>query len=59
MFTKQHYKAIAWSFKQIFTKQKPTPYFLQRSLEVLCENLQKDNPKFDKGKFIRACGFRE
>jgi hypothetical protein len=58
MFTKQNYKAIAG----IVEKHSMTAYQVihrQNFVNELVDYFAKDNPLFDKAKFLLACGMIE
>jgi len=64
IFTKQHYKAIANIIKARInacsTLSEQTQVACRYSCFVIANNLssyfQEDNPKFDRDKFLKACG---
>jgi stalled ribosome rescue protein Dom34 len=56
MFTKQHYKAIAEIVKRrvdTSTSCLISPAMLSKEL---ADYFAKDNPNFDRDKFLAACG---
>lgn len=64
--TKKHYIAMARRFKEIrnqFNSNEGGPRFkaglltgLNTTVMALVEQLQIDNPAFDRAKFLEACG---
>ncbi len=48
MFTKQHYKKIAKILQPVFWDGD--------SLGELADMFERDNPRFDKNRFLLACG---
>lgn len=60
MFTRQHYKAIAEIIKKNNTKEKVSARLVCLDIAYdLQKHFAKDNSRFDRVKFIRACGFEE
>ncbi|KKN74225.1 hypothetical protein LCGC14_0393110 [marine sediment metagenome] len=51
MFTTQHYEFLAKFLKQIDLWNMSKAELAN----ALAEELAKDNPKFDRDKFLRAC----
>ena len=49
---KKHFKAIAEIFKTTRAVKEVAEVALK-----LCDVFQQDNPRFDKEKFLRDCGF--
>jgi hypothetical protein len=58
MMNKRHYEAIAEIIKDIPMIVKDGEYFILREdlVNYLCVYLKRDNPLFDKKKFMEACG---
>lgn len=58
MFTRQHYKAIAEIVKQNEGTVNNIMVYIKR--QRLCDDLADyfaaDNPRFDREKFLEACG---
>ena len=52
--TKKHYKAIASIYAKHLTRENYK--LISRMVNDLCVLLLEDNPKFDKQKFLLACG---
>lgn len=61
MFTRKHYKAIAKitdskTCVQILS-DNPFDYLLKNQvIDALADMFEEDNPRFDRDKFIKACG---
>ncbi len=51
--TKKDYIAIAEALQTI----KPRTYLLFVTARNLATYFEKDNPRFDREKFLKACGF--
>jgi hypothetical protein len=54
--TKKHFVALAQAVKKVATKAGMTEtqhWFLANSITEVCES---QNPKFDRDRFILACG---
>jgi len=65
MFTRQHYEAIAGIFAKTIDpgdrtdKISPNEYtyaVLESMGDDLADYFAKDNPRFDRKKFLEACG---
>ena len=63
MLTKKHYKAIAKIVKSRYTSYDPydpeednMAYGIENLMWSLADYFAKDNPQFDKNKFLTACG---
>ena len=50
--TKKDYKLIAEAFRAFNYLDQPTRYFIAMAL---AERLEKDNPRFDRARFIESC----
>ena len=57
-FTRQHYESIAKMIKEIasFMETRQQEEVLEDLVEKLAAYFKEDNPRFDKGRFIIACG---
>lgn len=59
-FTKQHYEAIADEVKtlvDLFEDNSGDIDAVQAFAERLATVFKNDNPRFDKQRFLKACGF--
>ncbi|MBU2249277.1 MAG: hypothetical protein KKD77_21195 [Gammaproteobacteria bacterium] len=56
MFTKNHYKAIAKMLQDSFGDDLFTHYAPSLFVDKLVDYFKADNPLFDKGRFLAACG---
>lgn len=55
--TKKHYELIASVFKEAFDPKGIAQTFTVRLLaDEMAEALKLDNPKFDRERFLQACG---
>jgi dihydroneopterin aldolase len=52
--TKKHYQAIASIYASHLTKDNYK--LISQMVNDLCVLLIQDNPKFDRSKFLTACG---
>jgi hypothetical protein len=65
MFAKRHYELLAkelqYSAAQALILDKHKEYVpgLRYFAEYLCVALKQDNPNFNEGRFLRACGLEE
>ncbi len=50
-YTRQHFRDIAGLIKEINPKTKR-----KIEAEKYCKKFKEDNPRFDKDKFLEACG---
>lgn len=65
MFTRQHYKAIAEIIKtNNAVKTEVSPFYRQGNNDAcqfitkdLADYFTRDNERFDRQKFVEACGF--
>lgn len=64
MLTRKHYHSIAEIFKQNLEEIKPIDSMLAQYgwaciacvAEELADYFEKDNPRFDRDRFLEACG---
>ena len=56
MLTKKDFKAIAEIIKTSFDGDSATEFELPALAEHLADYLATKNPKFDREKFMKACG---
>ena len=61
MFTRQHYKAIAEMIANnsvIAAKDESLMTYMNRNdfVDELVDYFAQDNPRFDREKFLKACG---
>lgn len=64
MFTRKHYAAMAdlvsSRVKQMSVERHPCQSYAQRSIAQMAQEMAdyfaKDNPKFNRAKFLEACG---
>lgn len=55
--TKKHFKAIAEIIKENATKEKVAARLTCADVAYdLCRYFQQENPRFDREKFLKACG---
>jgi len=60
MFTIQHYKAIAEIIAKNSTKEVVSARLVCLDIAWdLQKHFAKDNPKFDKAKFMKLCGITD
>ena len=62
--SRKDYQKIAEGTKNLYTRlQKLHDYHGAAAIEIhaegLCEIFKADNPRFNRDKFLEACGFRE
>lgn len=57
MFTTEHYKVLALIMKGAMTQRYELVHHY--ILRCLVEAFKEDNPEFDQGKFLVACGVPE
>ena len=56
--TKKDYKLIALSIATVKASSEVHNHpMIKWVAEELADNLAQDNPRFDKNKFLAACGF--
>lgn len=58
MFTRQHYKAIAEIVKKNTARTGEIMVYIKRA-DVVCDladYFAQDNPRFDRDRFLEACG---
>lgn len=57
--TKKHYEAIAFRLKYRISDEKLTrENMLSLIAESLADYFQTDNAKFDRARFLQACGIK-
>ena len=65
MFTRQHYKAIAEIIREqkehvrVFTGHMMAEAACKDIAAQLADYFAKDNPRFDREKFLNACGITD
>lgn len=61
MFTKRYYKAIAKIVKNTIYNKGWSEYDKRERKFVsnLADYFAKDNPRFDRNKFLKACGLED
>lgn len=57
--TKKDYELIAKAISRVTAMPAPYRYGGQYSALALADVLGKDNPRFDKERFLKACGYTE
>jgi hypothetical protein len=53
MMTKKHFETLAGSIEKLARTQFDLAYEMANDISDACE---KDNPRFDRGRFFEACG---
>jgi len=57
MFSQKHYVKIAKIIHRNYEISNVTARFILKDIvDELCEYFEIENPKFDREKFIKACG---
>ena len=57
MMSKKHYERIAEIIRQHCEDLENSPFLVDNSLpRKLADYFSKENPKFDKSRFLKACG---
>lgn len=62
MLTRKHYKVIAGVISDTLADMPDTPearYALGILVAKFCKVLKADNSKFDSGRFMKACEWKE
>jgi len=55
--SKKHYERIAEIIRQHCEDLENSPFLVDNSLpRKLADYFSKENPKFDKSRFLKACG---
>lgn len=57
MMRRADFKAIAETLRKYHTEGTIDKLILRNMIDNLCAYFRQSNPSFDKGKFIRACGY--
>lgn len=66
MMTRKNYEAIARTIRDEFEASLPESdpafirggaYVLEETAKSLADYMQRDNPRFNKNRFLKACGF--
>ena len=58
--SRKHFEAIADGIKDLVSSRKELDYSDEPFINLIddmCYMCRKDNPNFDRDKFIEACGF--
>lgn len=63
MFAKRHYEFLAQSLAASMRNQNQLGHYAQETgiasaVVDLADRLEQNNPRFDRDKFLKACGFR-
>lgn len=56
--TRKHYEAIAQVFTQ-YTQREEDRKIAEHIARNMCAYFQADNPKFQKQRFLEACGIEK
>ena len=60
MMTRKHYIALAGALRDAMAScapiGKPDTIFAARVIEYVMDVLKTDNPRFDRDRFVEACG---
>lgn len=60
MMTRKHFKAMAdgiLSAKETTSEILGSSYCIRLAAEAIADACQSDNPRFDRARFMTACGF--
>lgn len=60
MFTRRHYKAIAeimaWNKRLADQDETDSAWIVSHTADDLADCFTEDNPRFDRERFLKACG---
>lgn len=55
--TKTHFEAIAQLFRETLTMSEDDAETVQNLAERMAAMFARENPRFDRARFLTACGF--
>jgi len=57
MMRRNDFRAIAETLRVYYTNGSVDKVVLRDMVDNMCNIFRQSNPAFDKGKFVKACGF--